>query len=328
MGELLSLDKHSSECPYSECPCPNKCKDDLKLLRKDAYKHLLECPKRQYKCPHCDVAGEYQERTTTHLERCPKRKTECPNEGCSQIILFSELFDHRLLCPYKQVHCRYAGIGCQVRATRKDITEHENDAQLHLQLAVDAAARLQSVCFSLLSGYRMTDSCSAMFKFLKFEERKATESIIQSPPFYTSPGGYKLCIQVFANGNTIRGTGRGTHVAVFAYIMKGENDNQLTWPFTGIVKLELLNQLEDKDHHSKYYVDFSKNPQYGERVFDIRKADIGYGFPRYISHSSLGFNAENNCQYLVDDCLYFRINTEVNNSAPKPWLSTCIANTF
>jgi hypothetical protein len=68
------------------------------------------------------------------------------------------------------------------------------------------------------------------------------------PAFYTSSKGYKMCIRVDANGD---GDAEDTHVSVFTFLMKGENNDHLPWPFTGKVTVELLNQLEDKNHLSK-----------------------------------------------------------------------------
>ena len=45
-----------------------------------------------------------------------------------------------------------------------------------------------------------------------------------SPPFYTGPGGYKMCIRVVANG---WGYGAGTHVSVYVHLMRGEHDSRL-----------------------------------------------------------------------------------------------------
>ena len=56
-----------------------------------------------------------------------------------------------------------------------------------------------------------------------------------------------MCIKVDCNGF---GDGEGTHVSVYAYLMRGENDNHLPWPFTGTITVELLNQLEDDNHYS------------------------------------------------------------------------------
>ena len=66
-----------------------------------------------------------------------------------------------------------------------------------------------------------------------------------SPPFYTSPGGYKMCIKVHADGS---GDAADTHVSVYVYLMRGKNDDNLPWPFTGEVTVTLLNQLEDENH--------------------------------------------------------------------------------
>ena len=56
-----------------------------------------------------------------------------------------------------------------------------------------------------------------------------------------------MCIRVDANGWS---SGNGTHISVFAYLMKGDNDDSLTWPFTGSITFELLNQLEDNNHEA------------------------------------------------------------------------------
>ena len=168
---LLSLDDHLSECPYAYCPCPNKCKKKLRILRKDIHEHSLKCPKRQYKCPHCKIDGEYQERITTHLDECSKMKVECSNDGCSVVVCREEMHEHKLVCPHSKVVCRYAGIGCKRLVALKDLAEHENNSQLHLQLALDSVLHLQSVCSSIMCGYQ-TAGNSLIFKFLKFEEMK------------------------------------------------------------------------------------------------------------------------------------------------------------
>jgi TNF receptor-associated factor 4 len=55
------------------------------------------------------------------------------------------------------------------------------------------------------------------------------------------------------------------------------------------------------------------------RVMDKERSIKSWGMPRYISHSNLGYNASKNCQYLKDDCLYFRISVDANKSS-KDWL--------
>ena len=60
-----------------------------------------------------------------------------------------------------------------------------------------------------------------------------------------------MCFRVNANGSA---DGEGTHVSVLVICSSHEaRETMMTpcqsWPFTGTVKIELLNQLEDKNHH-------------------------------------------------------------------------------
>ena len=155
-----------------------------------------------------------------------------------------------------------------------------------------------------------------VFKFTNYAKRKSSNASVFSPPIYSSPGGYKMCINVVPNGS---GEGKSTHISVFAYLMRGENDDHLPWPFTGTVVVELLNQLADQKHHSTS-TKMTKDHDTSQRVLDGDRAESGYGQPCYIAHSSLEYNAAKRCQYSKDDCLYFRI--KINSAVtPKPWLS-------
>ena len=69
-----------------------------------------------------------------------------------------------------------------------------------------------------------------------------------SDPVYSHFGRYKMRLSVFANGN---GSGEGTHMSVYVHLMQGDNDDILKWPFKGTIKVSLLNQLEDGQHHTK-----------------------------------------------------------------------------
>ncbi len=86
-----------------------------------------------------------------------------------------------------------------------------------------------------------------IFKVTEFQKKKGNNEIFLSPSFYTSPNGYNMKIVVFANGH---GMGNGSHVSVSAQLIKGQYDDELKWPFVGKVTFKLLNQLEDKKHHS------------------------------------------------------------------------------
>ena len=88
--------------------------------------------------------------------------------------------------------------------------------------------------------------------------------------------------------------------------------------------VELLNQLEDKNHH-KYTIESNESTpqQYKQRVVG-KQCGSEWGFPQFISHSQLGIHvfaymAFFNCRYLIGDTLYFRVSVKVT-STTKPWL--------
>ena len=110
-------------------------------------------------------------------------------------------------------------------------------------------------------------------------------------------------VLVFVNG---WGGGKGTHLSVYSTILEGKNDHNLKWPFPGRVVITLLNQLEDKNHHTK--------------LVAVIKKDMSTGFnwsSKFAPRSILTYKADKNTQYLKDDSLYFRVSVE---ECAKPWL--------
>ena len=146
------------------------------------------------------------------------------------------------------------------------------------------------------------------------EQHKIDSDQWYSRPFYTHPQGYKMCLRVDANGY---GKGKGTHVSVFAYLMRGGFDNHLKWPFRGHVVIQLCNQLKDK-YHRGYTIDFSETTdgRIISRVTNGERAKSGCGYRTFIPHNDLNFNPTTNCQYLKNDCLYFQIVAVESLSEP------------
>ena len=211
--------------------------------------------------------------------------------------------NHRSRCDFEPVACKYAKVGCEEKPLRKDVKKHEEDVQLHLQVTTDKVLQLTEMNFKLCTVPRT-------IRLTNYLKHKRDKDLFYSPPFYTSYTGYKVCLRVDANG---RGTGEGTHVSVGAYLMKGDNDDSLSWPFTGSVTVKLLNQLEDKNHHKLALTEVAC-----QRVVDGEIALCGRGWYKFIYHADLDYNAHENTQYLKDDTLVFRVSGQLLDY--KPWL--------
>ena len=257
-------------------------------------------------CRYCkSEVNTFQFITRHHLKVCPQYPIQCTNEGCGQKVPRSQMIAHKESCPKEIIFCEYSTIGCVETMKREEQEEHnEQSIDEHLQMAVKEIADLKI-------------SLSQHIRFGEFNKRKSNNEEWCSPGFYTSPGGYKMSLDVDANGS---GNGKGTHVSYYIFLMSGEYDDVLEWPFQGEVTIELLNQLEDRNHHrDTIEFDESTPHQYKERVVGKLCSGTGWGCDRFISHSQLGYNSSLNCQYLKDDTLYFRISVKVT-STTKPWL--------
>ena len=123
------------------------------------------------------------------------------------------------------------------------------------------------------------------FMVANFSTYMKQNSEYLSPPFYTHPRGYKLCLSVFANG---RNTGKSIHVSIYVTLMRGEYDDQLKWLFEGDV-VELRNWKEDKGRHKDTFSSAKLDGYYrvNGRSMDERKL----GRDQFISHFSLLYNS-------------------------------------
>ena len=142
------------------------------------------------------------------------------------------------------------------------------------------------------------DGCFAVPSFHSMKEK---DLHFYSSPIYTHRGGYKFCSYVCPNGT---GRGKGTHVSVYCFLMRGEHDDALPWPVEAGVVLEMLNWRENKNH-KRYTVLLSHRA--GSRVSIDGRAKYGMRKSTFAAHSSLSYNATANTQYLNEDCLLFKV---------------------
>ena len=144
--------------------------------------------------------------------------------------------------------------------------------------------------------------CFTMDKF-KHHRRKKKEWY--SEPFHTHPRGYKMRIRIDA-----RGFESSKFVSLYVCIMRGEYDDELSWPFHGKITILLLNQKAD-DHHFVYPVSYDESIyglEYHENADRVRHGEQHYGLGshEFISYDTISQKSPI-VQYLKDDCLKFQV---------------------
>ena len=125
------------------------------------------------------------------------------------------------------------------------------------------------------------------------------------PSFFSEVGGYKMAIEVSANGE---GVGRDTHISVYIRIMHGEYDDMLRWPLRASVTIQLISQSGNEAHYEM------TTPQYEWGRVTNGVIGVGWGWDKFIPHHELEFNPVRRTEYLKNDRLNFRV--------------ICVDNTF
>ena len=118
--------------------------------------HIEDCPKRAWKCQHCDFESTF-EVGIQHEDECTKYPVPCPNKcevhlvshtspsSETQICMIPrcDIEKHRAECPLEVVACEFVDAGCKVKTTRQDLKRHmEESQQEHLLSATILNLRL------------------------------------------------------------------------------------------------------------------------------------------------------------------------------------------
>ena len=334
VGELGSLSQHLNLKPQDEgdrlsgCQLVSItcafCSDDIQ--RKDLQEHEEDkCSERPYSCECCeDFVSTFEDVTTNHWPVCPSRPVPCPN-NCGTSPKLGSLDDHiENECPIQLIDCAFKYAGCNDKLPRQDMpnhiiqnlavhmslqaTSHQQElmklngriSELETQLG-EATVKLEELeVKNHLLQEKLDQLVPVSFSVPDFEQNKNSKSSWYSPPFYTHLHGYKMCLRVDANGS---GDGENSHVSVYLYMMQGEYDESLKWPFRGDVTVRLLNQVGDGGHHNNIIdVADNANNAFCKRVLSGEQSPQGWGLAKFVCHSNLL------PYYLMDDCLKLYIN--------------------
>lgn len=123
---------------------------------------------------------------------------------------------------------------------------------------------------------------------------------LYSPPFFTSPQGYRMCIRVYLNGD---GMGKGTHISLFFVLMKSEHDCLLSWPFKQSVRFTLINQVKQDNSISEAFAPDLLSPSFQQPTSEM---NIASGFPKFVRQSIL-----QNEEFTKGNTLYIKAQVDL-----------------
>ena len=334
VGELRSLLEHLDpvirKCGFILLACPLGCGERVhNSAMKD---HILSgCCKRFYLCEHCGYYNDFDVVTEQHYTLCEMFPVECPNQ-CSVLVNLKrfELVNHLEQCPLQVIQCPFASAGCTVQLPRREMEAHEKEAvHQHLRMIMQSQVlpkpELQIATVATLPQLDsfLINLPPVVFTVVDFTRMKAFDTEWLSPPFYSHPQGYKLCLVVYPNGIM---NGAGTYVSVFIGILEEENYDHLVWPLNADVVVEILNWREDNHHHERIVplnCSWKVMPKVGTNRSPI--------YSQFIPHSSLSYNSTTNTEYLQNDCVRLRVSkvilysTALLSKTPS-WQNPCVGH--
>ncbi|CAF2709244.1 unnamed protein product [Rotaria sp. Silwood2] len=142
-----------------------------------------------------------------------------------------------------------------------------------------------------------------VWKITNFHEKmldaqSERQTSIYSPPFYSSPNGYKMRARLYLNGDE---NARRTHMSLFFVLMRGLNDPILKFPFNYTVIFCLYDQTSAQQH-----IIGSFRPDIKSSSFQRPRLDrnIASGIPKFCALETL--QQEGN-PYVRDDTIFIKI---------------------
>ena len=355
-GELGSLGRHLNEnptpserlvgCNFVDVNCTH-CALSFRRKSLDTHENN-ECRLRPHSCDHCgEFASSFEEVVVNHYPVCERYPLPCPNkcdeipEGFQYAIERRDLERHvKEECLLTVVECDFDYAGCEARLPRKDMASHLAESLVtHMSLmAVHGRKTLEERDMQIAQLQREQTELSRENKSLKdqlelhshlctppvtftmtdFVQHKRNKDTWHSPPFYTHPHGYKMCLHVVCKENTF---------FVGAPLMSGKFDDHLQWPFQKSVYIRLLNQFTDENHIC-IVADFSLVPTYlntGVRVTEGERQLKGRG--KEIPYTALDNQADCTKPYVEDDTIQLQVS-EVIDSVLVSRLERQILSTF
>lgn len=221
--------------------------------------HSSVCPNYPVKCPYnCGNRNIRRAELSKHEHQCTLRPVVCPfqSAGCKVPLVQKDLNDH--MSTYTAHHLELVTKAFDSLRTRAETAEKELHAarteiedirrkeevsrravDVKLKAIVMNADELAGTCndaqkFAVQSIRSLIDETFYLkkigqpitFQMINYSDYKRSGKVWYSPPFYVADG-YKMCLAVYAGGI---GIGRGSCLSIALCLMKGEFDDELTWP--------------------------------------------------------------------------------------------------
>ncbi|CAF1007091.1 unnamed protein product [Adineta ricciae] len=133
---------------------------------------------------------------------------------------------------------------------------------------------------------------------------------IYSPTFIT-PSGYNMRVILYPHGDA---DVRGTHMSIFAVLLRGDHDDRLIWPLTCRLTFVLVDQtnMNGIEQHVSKQIWSDFHSKCFERPDTMMNQ--GYGIKKFVD---LEFIHQYKNLYIKDDTIYIQVTVDSSSSRPE-----------
>ncbi|XP_067104831.1 TNF receptor-associated factor 6 [Osmerus mordax] len=268
---------HKQRCPFANVSC-QYC--DMELIRDQLESHCdMDCQKAPIACPFSkfgcrermlrhDLAQHMQEFTQMHMHYMAEFLSGLSINGIKPQPLGAASPDPRGEARGAGPSCSAAPCQCsKERQALKETTQHldgrlvRQDHQLrelsiHKDNQSTQLMELRRKVASLEEKVSELEAqqCQGIFvwRLEGFSAHLRTQEgghpvVVHSPGFYTGRPGYKLCLRLHLQTPTAPRC--SNYISLFVHTMQGDFDSQLSWPLQGSIRLAVLDQNPEGNHH-------------------------------------------------------------------------------
>ena len=215
-----------------------------------------------------------------------------------------------------EVFCTNMHLGCQWSGSLNDMTIHTANDCSFTEMICSSCCRslphnmmdnhVKSNCLLMPTVSRDSKELSTMpvlAMMQGFEDKRMNSERWCSPVLLTHKNGYHFQIKIDINGWS-----SSDAIAMVVSLVKGDNDDKLSWPFEGVITVQVVNQIRNSVHSKAKHFMFCDGGLECQQVTDETLPEFGCWCDRFISHRSLNYNPSRQCQYLKDDSLFFLVS--------------------
>ena len=321
-GEFGSLEEHTNrseggKCRYVEVNCPYSCGE--RFQRRSLEEHKSQhCPLRPSTCQYCNHKATYQEVITEHWPAHVNKVVPELQVTVKRLIDQNRQQEYQMMQQGDQIKQQEDLIkqqgdqikqqGDQIKQQGDQIKQQGDQIKQQGDLIKQQGDQIKQQGDQIKQqedqikqqGDQIEQQVFPVFiKMQEFEEHKRKDNVWYSPPIFSHAGGYKMRLNVYANGF---GSGKGTHVSVYVCLMRGEFDDLLQWPFNGKVSITLKKPLVGAIvfRYTNTFLELEKNIVLDSNVPDTcvtqpaKEVNECWGISTFISHKELGGYLKNN----------------------------------